>query len=461
MLAQNTSVTEPPRRLLVVGQSAVPRDESLHALISKLPNLCCEWVAQGSLALEKLAERDAAMLLLVANSASSQIALLFQRLREHPVPLPTAATVPEDADPSFIQLAASAVDEVLFMPLRLQDLKYRIMRLLGGQTGSYHRTNHTNEAAVAGLVGRNAAFLKTVALIPVVARGEITVLITGETGTGKELCARAVHALGPRKELPFVPIDCASVPEHLFENEFFGHSRGAFTDAHHEQKGLVAIADGGTLFLDEVDALSLGTQAKLLRFLQDRMYRPLGSDKFFRANVKIVVATNKDLETLVQNKQFRADLLFRINVIRLHLPPLRARREDIGLLAENFVKNFCLENNLLPKTLAPASIRALAEYEWPGNARELCNVIQRAILITDSPQILPWHLENIPATSSGHLNLSFGQARAQVIESFERRYVADLMRECQGNVSRAALLAKKERRTFGRLVKRYHTKDEL
>jgi two-component system response regulator AtoC len=160
------------------------------------------------------------------------------------------------------------------------------------------------------------------------------VLITGETGTGKELCARAIHHVSGRREAPFIAFDCGAIPDHLIENELFGHARGAFTDAHREQKGLVELAEGGTLFLDEVDSLSLSSQAKLLRLLQERTYRSLGSDKFSRANVKVIAATNQNLEMLVRDQTFRADLYFRLDVLRVHMVPLRERRSDIPPLCQ-------------------------------------------------------------------------------------------------------------------------------
>jgi len=200
------------------------------------------------------------------------------------------------------------------------------------------------------------------------------VLIVGETGSGKELFARAIHSLGPRRNFPFVPVDCAAIPELLFESELFGHLRGAFTDASHDRKGLAAVAEGGTLFLDEIDALSLRSQAKLLRFLEERSYRPLGSERLIGLNVNVVAATNSDLQELVHSGKFRADLFFRLNVLRLRLVPLRERRDDIPLLASHFIRQISLENEIGPRILTPAAIWKLTVYDWPGNVRELYNV---------------------------------------------------------------------------------------
>src|ERR1051325_5765417 len=232
-------------------------------------------------------------------------------------------------------------------------------------------------------VGRAPGFVRTMARIPAVARSGSPVLITGETGTGKELCARAIHHLGRRRDFPFIPVDCGAVPDHLFENELFGHTRGAFTDAHGDQKGLVAMADRGTLFLDEVDALPLTAQAKLLRFLQERTFKPLGADRFQRADVNVLAATNRCLESLVREKRFRADLYFRLNVLTMHMEPLRQRREDIGLLSQHFADAICAEQALPRVVVTPAAIRRLMYYDWPGNVRELHNVVQRAVVCAD------------------------------------------------------------------------------
>jgi DNA-binding NtrC family response regulator len=315
----------------------------------------------------------------------------------------------------------------------------------------------TAEMGLANLVGQDPGFLRTIEKIPIIARSGNPVLITGETGTGKELCARAIHHLGKRRNFPFIPIDCGAFPDHLFENELFGHARGAFTDAHGEQKGLIAMAEGGTLFLDEIDSLSPAAQAKLLRFLQERTYKPLGADKLARADVSVIAATNQDLEALVRDKRFRSDLFFRLDVLRLHLPPLRERRADIPILARHFVGEVCGEGGLTRKTLTPATLRLLALADWPGNVRELFNVIQRAVLFCEGTQILPTHVSpRIAPASARSLNGGFRQARAQAIETFEKLYVEDLLRTSQGNVTRAAREAQKDRRAFGRLVKKYH-----
>jgi DNA-binding NtrC family response regulator len=314
----------------------------------------------------------------------------------------------------------------------------------------------TEKLALASLIGKDPVFLATVDKIPLVARAESPILIVGETGTWKDLCARAVHHFSRRRRSPFIPVDCGALPDHLLENELFGHVRGAFTDAHRDQMGLVAMAEGGTLFLDEVDSLALTAQAKLLRLLQERTYKPLGADRFTRADIRIIAATNVDLEELVRRKMFRADLYFRLNVLALTLPPLRERREDIALLAQRFVERLSAEERLVPKTLAPETIERLSRAPWPGNVRELCNVIQRALVFCQEPVIRPHHLAlAVEPPAACESTGGFRDARTRALEAFECAYVVGLLRKHRGNVTRSAREARQDRRAFGRLIKKH------
>jgi DNA-binding NtrC family response regulator len=247
------------------------------------------------------------------------------------------------------------------------------------------------------------------------------------------------------------------------ENELFGHARGAFTGADRESKGLVALADGGTLFLDEIDALSLAAQAKLLRFLQERTFRPLGSDRLQHANVKVVAATNRDLAKSVRESRFRADLYFRLNILHVHLPPLRERQGDVVLLAQRMLEQANAKWDGPPKSFTRAALRALEAHDWPGNVRELGNVVQRAAVTSDGEWLSPSHLDLASAALSppgheppgGEVSGSFRAARAATLAAFERRYVEELLRKHGGNVTRAAREAEQDRRAFGRFIKKY------
>jgi DNA-binding NtrC family response regulator len=291
----------------------------------------------------------------------------------------------------------------------------------------------------------------------------VTVLIQGETGTGKELAARAIHYLGPRRGQAFVPVNCGAIPDNLVENEFFGHTRGAFTGARDHHTGLVASAEGGTLFLDEIESLSLRAQVILLRFLQDQSYRPLGGKGVVTGDVRIVAASNTDLAELVKAGSFRQDLLYRLWIMPLTLPPLRERPEDVALLARHFVRRFAARYGIAEKELHPDSLALLTSHHWPGNVRELENLIHREILLATGPVL---HFASVaggptaarPATS-GSLNasfeLGFRRAKAAVVAEFERAFLAHALAESGGNVSAAARKAGKERRAFGKLLKKH------
>jgi two-component system, NtrC family, response regulator GlrR len=322
--------------------------------------------------------------------------------------------------------------------------------------------NEASEAAVR-LVGRSEAFLRALALIERVTRTDATVLIRGETGTGKEIVARYIHYGGSRRDRPFIPVNCAALPDSLIENELFGHSRGAFTDARGEQQGLVRIAEGGTLFLDEIDSLTMRAQGALLRFLEERRFRPLGGGQEVAANVRVVAACNRPLETLCARGEFRQDLYYRIKLIELELPPLRARVGDAAVLAEYFILQCARRYSCAGKRLNPETLRLLDGYGWPGNVRELENLVHSEFLMAEGEELelrLPGEYRAAPAIVSmvadpvGRLP-DYRRAKAEAMEKFDRAYLERVLAEAKGNVTSAARLAGKERRALGKLLKRY------
>lgn len=306
------------------------------------------------------------------------------------------------------------------------------------------------------LIGSSLRFRKTCSEIMKIATVDATAMIAGETGTGKELAARAIHYQSRRKDKPFIPVNCGALPEALIESELFGHERGAFTDAKAASIGLVCEADGGTLFLDEVDALSLRAQSSLLRFLQDKSYRRLGSGYERHADVRIIVASNADLDHLVQIRQFRLDLLYRLNVLLLRMPPLREREGDAIELAQTFLERLSHQYRMPPKTLHPDAETFIASHHWPGNIRELENVIHREFLLTEGDQI---HL-GIPSMNEKNSDdcLLFKEAKAHAIAEFERRYLGKVLQQASGNLSLAARLAGQERSAFGKLARKHNIK---
>ncbi len=446
-------------RLLVIDSASTTLCEAFSAS----PLADEPWLVQRSrwetFGVETCRQHPADVIVAAAAPEEPKLADLFAFLRADPRGSATIVAVPQDVDRVFVRQCLSTADDFVLCPVRPDELHHRIIRILGPsrEAGESVRARLNVAHGLASLVGADPAFVQEVARIPLAARTNCEVLITGETGTGKELCARALHHLSRRSALPFVCADCAALPDHLFENEMFGHERGAFTDAHRSHKGLVAVAEGGTLFLDEVDSLSLPAQAKLLRLVQDHTYKPLGSERFNRADVRIVAATNKNLEHLVDAGTFRRDLYFRLNVLRVHMMPLRDRRGDIPTLAEHFLEQCCAEMGCRPKRLASSSMQVLTSLAWPGNVRELYNLIRRAVVFCDGAQMLPAHLmlDREPAPDA-HATGSFRSARAVALDAFERRYVEDMLRRHHGNVTRAAEEAGKDRRVFGRMIKRLH-----
>ncbi|MGE5848524.1 MAG: sigma-54 interaction domain-containing protein [Candidatus Methylomirabilota bacterium] len=315
--------------------------------------------------------------------------------------------------------------------------------------------DHLTEAiAIRRLRGADPVLKRVKQQILLVAKADITVLVTGETGTGKELVAQAIHYLSGRADKPFLPVNCAAIPGDLFENELFGHQRGAFTDARDHQPGLVAEAEGGTLFLDEVNALAPTAQAKLLRFMEDRSYRPLGSPCPLRANVRVLAATNVDLRQLVRAGTFREDLFFRLNVVPLHVPPLRERGSDVVLLAEYFLRLYGQADTRWG--FSARTLDAFRRYTWPGNVRELQNLLQRAVLMNPPKLIEP---EDLPIPNQGETvspgNGSLRSAKLQAMVEFECRYLEKMLQAYRGNITQAAKASGQDRRTFRRLIKKH------
>ncbi|RPI57885.1 MAG: sigma-54-dependent Fis family transcriptional regulator [Acidobacteria bacterium] len=304
------------------------------------------------------------------------------------------------------------------------------------------------------MIGRSRAFRDLIDVLAKAAQYDATVLIEGETGTGKELAARAIHYDGPRRSRPFVPVNCGALPESLVENELFGHSRGAYTGADCDRSGLIAAAQGGTLFLDEIDSLSPKGQVTLLRFLEDRAYRPVGSSSPRTADVRIVAASNKDLIALSGADRFRADLYYRLRVVCVRVPPLRERGDDVLLLADQFIQSASRQFRKPAVPLAAATESWFRRHGWPGNIRELENLIYQAFLLCDDTRLdVPSPL--MESADVCELPLNYRSAKEQAIVAFERRFLRHVIETTNGNVSEAARIIGTERRHLGRLLKKY------
>ncbi|HTK81200.1 MAG TPA: sigma-54 dependent transcriptional regulator [Bacteroidota bacterium] len=306
------------------------------------------------------------------------------------------------------------------------------------------------------LVGKSRAFVAALDNILKVSNVHSPVLITGETGTGKELFARAVHYLSRRSGNAFIPLNCGALHEHLFENELFGHVKGAYTGAGDSREGVVNDARGGTLFLDEINTLSTLSQVKLLRFLEDKTYRKLGSSNVVEADIRIVSATNANLDDAVKADKFREDLLYRINALTIELPPLRDRNGDIPLLADHFLRQFCLENERPSIYVSDAALKKLSSWRWPGNVRELKNVVNKAAVMCNSNIIRDADICVGSIREDNASGFTYKQAKDRTLERFEKEYVAKLLNMSAWNISQASKSAQMSRQSFYRLIKKHN-----
>jgi DNA-binding NtrC family response regulator len=311
--------------------------------------------------------------------------------------------------------------------------------------------------AELSLLGESPAFRDMLRRIERFAAVDATTLIQGETGTGKELAARALHYLSRRRDFPFIPINCGALPDSLLESELFGHERGAFTDAKQTSRGLIAQAEGGTLFFDEIEVMSTRAQAVLLRFLQDHQYRPVGSRLTLSGDLRVIASSNVDLDHLVDTGEFRRDLLFRFKILSIDVPPLRQRGRDVVLLAEYFLKRFAAEHHRTPKCFHAEAIARLQEHHWPGNIRELENLILRELVLAEGDVI---ELRSIPnkmpdRLADRELDSTFRAAKAQALAEFEKIYLDRLLTRTRGNISLAARISQKDRSALNKLVRKH------
>jgi two-component system response regulator HydG len=364
-----------------------------------------------------------------------------------------------------LQLAIAALragaHDFLPKPFEVEELYVRISHAveLGLLRAEVKRLREQTRASPAEgeLLGESPAMRRARSLIERVAASDAPVLIMGETGTGKELAARAIHTHSPRGKGVFVAINCAAVPEALLESELFGHMRGAFTDARNARQGLFLEAQGGSLFLDEVAEMPTALQAKLLRALQERTVRPVGSDKEVPFDARIIAATHRDLESRVSDGQFREDLYYRLNVLQIELPPLRARGSDVLVLANSYLHRVAQRSGKAVTSIAPEAARKLVNYAWPGNVRELVNAIERAVALAEYDEITVADLpDKIQAFKSSDI-LVAGHDPSELVslEEVEKRYILRVVEAVGGNRSRAADILKVDRKTLYTKLKSY------
>ena len=378
---------------------------------------------------------------------------IFQVLRPKVASAPVVVVVEADQE-DLIELVRPEIADFIVPPLRNSEVLVRVRRLLHEfYEEDKTRPELTEKPGLQQLLGKSPIFLEEIRKIPLIAKSDTSVLISGETGTGKEMVGRAIHYLSPRSSKSFVPVNCGAIPVELVENELFGHDRGAFTGAAGSRNGLIQEAEQGTLFLDEVNCLPLLAQVKLLRFLQSREYRPLGSTKTLKGDVRIIAASNADLLAEVASGTLRRDLYYRLNVVPIVLPPLRARKNDIILLARYFLAHYAAKLNSPAVAFSADAERKLLLYSWPGNVRELEHVIERVVVLCTQKIIQEEHI--ILSSEHNGTVQSFQEMKARVISQFETDYIQSLLIAYKGNITKAAQAAQKERRTFWELMRKH------
>jgi len=302
---------------------------------------------------------------------------------------------------------------------------------------------------VEDLIGESEAMKDMLREVESVAQTNSSIIITGESGTGKELVARAIHANSPRKFFPFVSVHCGALTESLLESELFGHEKGAFTGAMYNRKGRFEMADSGSIFLDEIATISTKMQVELLRVLESKTFMRVGGNKEISSDFRVICATNKDLKNMVENGTFREDLFYRLNVVNIHIPPLRDRKEDIPLLVDYFIKKYCTSMNKPPAAIDPSALKRLQEFNFPGNIRELENMIERAIVVGDGRKI---SLKDLP------LEKTFVSSSAESLDDFEKAFVLQILNKYSWNISRTAKALKVDRVTLYHKIKKYDLK---
>lgn len=453
-----------PSKVLVLADPAHEPTNALCAVLESSDRpieLRRESIGAGNAALldqrirQLLAEAHPQLIVLVPSPRSDETAgTLVQAIRSTAPQVPLVVAIENCHPDEMFKLLEAGVGDFITPPITAGDVLPRIWQILkrSHQTRSLTETL-TEKLGMKQLVGVSQTFLTEINKIPLIAKCDANILISGETGTGKEMCARAIHYLSSRARQALIPINCGATPVELLENELFGHERGAFTGAFKSQPGLIQEAHGGTLFLDEIDCLPPLAQVKLLRFIQDKEYRPLGSTKIRKADVRIISATNSILQDTVREGRFRSDLFFRLNIIPLRLPSLRERREDIPLLAEHFLNKYAAEFDKPVSSLSAKAMGNLMRHDWPGNVRELESIIERAIALSDEKVIDTVDVGPGSEIESGAE--SFQAAKAKVVRDFEKAYIQSLLLTHRGNITRAAEVARKNRRAFWQLIRKH------
>jgi DNA-binding NtrC family response regulator len=459
--AAKASASSPPseakRRILIVEDNETARKQ-MQVFLESDSDLAVDTAANGSDALKALTERPYSVVVTDLKMPRVDGLQLLEEVQKLRLPADVIITTGFGTIDHAVQAMRLGAADFLTKPIKLEHLRLVVQRslrerALQDEVVALREKLHA-QFKFHDILSKSPRMHDVFELISHVAETISTVLIVGETGTGKELVARAVHEASPRRAAPFVAVNCAALPESLLESELFGHEKGAFTSAVGQRKGRFELAHGGTIFLDEVGEIPLAMQAKLLRVLQERRFERVGGSQTIEVDVRVVAATNRDLLRLAKEGKFREDLYYRLNVVKIDLPPLHERPEDIALLAEHFVQKFS-RPGAAPKQIAPEAMEALLHYRWPGNIRELENAMERACVTSRDEMVRP---ENLPAEiltpSRPRLQVPVDLSRplteqlTELTAAFEERYLRRALKKTRGHIGRTASLTGLSRRTI-------------
>jgi len=445
--------------VLIIDDEAEIR-ESLQTLL-ELEGFAVETAASGEAGLQRIGEHPFDLILLDLTLPGRNGMEILSEIRAHETGLPiimiTAFGTVENAVRAMQGGAVNFVQKPWDNEKLLADVRAAVGWRRAEEENVQLKRALKQRYNFENIVGKSEPMLKIFDLVAQVANSRSTVLLQGESGTGKEIIAKALHLNSPRHDRPFVPVNTGSMPTDLLESTLFGHVKGAFTSAIASKKGLFEIADRGTLFLDEIATMSLETQAKILRVLQDRRFMHLGGVQEMQVDVRIIAATNIELRQLVREGRFREDLFYRLNVITIELPPLRQRREDIPLLVQFFLKKYAEENDRPVRRITPEALRPLMSYSWPGNVRELENVIERSVVLSSGPEItidlLPDNLLGRGSALTLH-DPPTDASLFEIVEDVEKRIISDMLEKCNWNQTEAAERFKVPLSTLNQKIRR-------
>jgi DNA-binding NtrC family response regulator len=461
--APRTGAADPrlagPASVLIIDDESAIR-ESLETLLT-MEGFQVTMAPEGAAGLDQLAQREFDLVLLDLALPGESGMELLPRILEMQPGMPVIMITAFGTVSNVVEAIRAGAENFVQKPWDneklLADIRAAVARKRAEEEVVQLKRTLKQRYNFENIIGKSDPMLRLFDLVAQVAPSRSTVLIQGESGTGKELIAKALHANSPRRDKPFVPVNTGAVPSDLLESTLFGHVKGAFTSAIAAKKGLFEVANGGTLFLDEIGTMGMDMQAKILRVLQDRRFMHLGGTQEIQVDVRIIAATNVDLQVAVREGRFREDLFYRLNVICMELPPLRARRQDIPLLSAHFLKMYADENGTPVPSLAPEAMRILMDYEWPGNVRELENAMERGVVLATSKTITA---DLLPASLTGNTysaNLLDHRPDASLfdlMEEIERRIIADRLERCHWNQTEAAEYFKIPLSTLNQKIKR-------